>query len=783
MIFRTKLENRIGSMLLGSILVLLILSIVSVALLNRSIQGAHITSDARKGYVAYQGVDAESEQVLNKLRKLDNNSDKYIPENTCAWGSDYCGDGNTKCADVMGDDLASSGGCDSNSSLISKADSLAYMKGIEKKSTTNGLERSISVPFLDRIQSGLSSSSLTVDHCGTGVSPCTWNKCDLKVTLNPSDVIATTDKIKDYQLRRSTSKKLGDLTYGWWTWNDFNGKTSVASSPTDSGQIIMVPNGDEHINDGMSGKQTGGQYSQTYSFAVKARNKNPLSLDSLYLNDGDGTDPEAVSSITTDLTNCPDESNLLHGLGCVKLHSTDQPVGTEPAKYPYNCCNNTECLQPIEHWDPDPPGDCALQECGNDSDGYLGASEYHATVKDSMPVTGGDYAGLGIIDGLGWCKTAVACVPGSSCTHPYRVVGYCSSGPDPSALTAGIASTSWSPQNKIDVDMNPSAGNGKSFSPYEQIEPRCYRHDCPTAGSVVADANVYCGSLPEGGSFWNASSTKCDQDACGEYALNKECALNCSSGYYPSLLGNAGYPDGKCCYQDCPPAPYADCGSVSHGSFANNSTCTHQCATATQNGYVVAKKCNLTCDSGWYKDGTKTAEYPDGDKCSCVDQSCPAAPSCTYGYSGSCVDNGCTISDTRVCNACVDQSCPAEPSCTYGYTGTCVDNGCTISDTRTCNDPPSCSLAWGSPVYYTSGTKTINWSSSASTSSLEVIGCVTPVGYTFLATGAIINEPNGSFSVMDTWTPGWYWCVLRPKASNGDTGPDCVSDLMYVWDY
>jgi hypothetical protein len=213
--------------------------------------------------------------------------------------------------------------------------------------------------------------------------------------------------------------------------------------------------------------------------------------------------------------------------------------------------------------------------------------------------------------------------------------------------------------------------------------------------------------------------------------------LNCSSGYYPSGFGEAGYPSGRCCYQDCPSAQYfgTDCGSVSHGSFTNNSTCTNRCATATQQGYVVAKKCNLSCDSGWHRDGPTSAEYPDGNTCtetcttsdsqcsgySCDTKNCnentgstktitgecynypPCSgyPSCAEGCGfvnwwepycqGYCGSGGSATAYSLWVYSCnANPTCPTPPSCACGYATTCVDNGCSISGSYSCNADPSC---------------------------------------------------------------------------------------------
>ena len=696
--------------MIGVLILMLVVSATSIAIVSRSRHGATLVTDSEKGYSAYQSSDTNSENSLNKLKLLDNNAGNKIPENASL--DEICGT-TASCFDKNGGSLATD----------KKVADIFQIQGVD---SVAGAGRKIQLGVSDRIENGMTGANISVANCGVADSTCTFNRCDLKLTLKPGSSTSLS-KIKDYEIRKSMDENLNNTVYGW------RFVSNIDVLPGD--KSIRLDNGDAYFPES-TGAQTGGQYGKTYYFTVKARNKNPLSLDSLYV--VSGASGKISTKIQLDLLqDCKDESVddvQLYGKGCIATGT--QPPGTRIATKTYNCCNGTECYESNpDHWIPDGPHKCALEKCDYSGDSVELYPNGTATT--------------------GYCGTKQDCQTGRDCTYPYRTIAYCTSSPAEVNLVSGIKSSVWNfamDANGNYTDVYMTADKVKFSNPSDVSYPigksRCSRHKCPGASGLdlVSNANAYCGALPFAGTSWNVSGTTCNDKTCGDYTITKNCALQCSPGYHPSGIATAGYPSGTCCHQDCPAFPYGtSCGTNPSydGAYTNNSTCADRCATASQIGYVVTKTCNLSCQGGFRGD-FGTSQYPNGtcctQQCTYLDSSCPYN-NCSNKY---CYENSCRLKTyggvcwnyvscsgypicsqgcgfaygpycTNVCGstpagaysywsnyACnANPSCPAAPSCgACGYSGSCIDYGCYISDTRVCRSQLNCGRCSSTIGYY-----------------------------------------------------------------------------------
>lgn len=766
----------------------LVISAISIAIVNRAIQGTILTLDSKKGYSAYQASDSAAEVFLNNLKALDNNiAGNRIPENARYNEAGFC-DGNTiKCFNA-----ASPSPTQIVSGYLSEVYKLRS-QGVDAAS--QGLNRKIQADVSDRINSGLGSGDFTVTNCGDGVTPCTWNRCDVKLSVTPGGGADVTKKIQDYEVRKSMQGSLkADYTVsgnGWWIATNRNASGVFVpfwlpvTTPSSS---VVLKNGDEKLSGALFGStpgslaNSGGQYNEHYFFTIKARNKYPLSLDSLYL-DTSGTGAGTTNKeITIESTSDCNTGDLLGGLECVKLCTSPgqagcQPRGTVTATQSYNCCNGTECFQPDPNWTPQlPEENCALQKCVN-REGYLTSSSSHyPSVTDTVAVgiaNGVTASGNGITTGLGWCKTAQACVPGDACLHPYRTVGYCltcpaaAEGSDPSIK---LNSNSWSPQNKIDVDMNPRNGyyDGVSFTTYHTTEsdpsqPRCCKQLCPdksgTPPTIVSNPDAYCSISPFKKASWNTADTSCaNNNNCGPYTLTKRCNLTCATNYNPfNNAGDPEYPSGKCCSENCPSvsppfishdnAPTVTLGACNytldpyHGtSWVNTSTCASntKCANAGDPGYTVTERCRLVCDYDSGKYGVTNPTIFTGTSKACCYHKCSdwTNPGCTQAIPAHSTRTGNYYCSERSCGDYnITNNCDFQ--CDFNYTrsgGICVPN----TRSATCNDKPATGTVWN-----TSSTFTQTWDG-------------------------------------DTWEPSTKSAVHSDEASSGDCRYKCANN--YTWD-
>ncbi len=313
---KTKKYNH-GSLMIGTLIMMLLISATSIAIISRSKHGAILTTDAEKGYSAYQATDQVTEFLLNKIKTLDNLAGNKIPENSSY--TDLCNSADVTCLRPNGD-------------VVSAGSKVSDVYRIQSSATTNqGLTRKLQVDLGERIESGLDGSSLSVAKCGDGSGGCTYNQCDLKVSLTlPSD----TSKIKDFEVRRSTSSDLGadPAGYGW----QIAGEGSELHPLSTTKFSYILKNGDSYL-----ASQGDSQYNKNYYFTIKARNKNPLSLDSLYLANGAGMKNISMPSSSSCTGSTCLNPNVLTGLGC----STDPGGNAETVKSTYVCCNGMDYYQ------------------------------------------------------------------------------------------------------------------------------------------------------------------------------------------------------------------------------------------------------------------------------------------------------------------------------------------------------------------------------------------------------------------------------------------------------
>ena len=536
--------KRHGSLLIGVMIIFLMLSAISLAIINRTMQGLQLTSDSKKGYITYQKADEGVEGFLSKLNNLDNGVDggyaeNQIPENTIA--SSFCS--GVECFEGDG------------STLVSGADKVTTIFNTQAEVLNQGITRSVYAPISDRVDGGLTeTSSMTAKQCGvTGSLPAcngSKNKCDIVVRADKTLAAG----VKNYEIRKSSGDNddgslengAGDFAahYGWL-------RVDQRESPLNSffikNQTRLIKNGDPEIPGGTGGATSGGQYGETYYFTIKARNEDPFKLDSLYLSDN-GTPPLAVKKV--DLDPNPSCGSNLNTLGCV---TSTYVRGAKLYSSPYNCCNGSECWECTDGWVAS-GGICCIQSCGSDLDGYLSELGYKSSVEDEVKTLNDSTSkdGDGVTTGIGYCGKVVSCQAATGCANPYRKAAYCDTCPgntEVSIVYNGIRSSSWSKANKIDIDMSPEgaacdfAGIYPSCTPLtawhytagSEKKPRCCKHECPSkwfdghVNTIVNNAVTFCGS-PYGLDYWDTSGTTCVPKAC-EYEINSSCILHCKTGW------------------------------------------------------------------------------------------------------------------------------------------------------------------------------------------------------------------------------------------------------------
>ncbi len=300
---KKKKKDR-GSILIGVIIVFILISSIAIAIINRSKHGALLTTDSRKGYSAYQASDSNVEQILNNIKKLDNDNSGAIPENTSA--SSVCGD---QCYA-------------SDKSVLSSSNRVSEIFSVKKSGQVQSATRAVLVPILDRVVNPVSNLAVAGD------SP---NRCDAKLTWTSDNSL--TGKISNLEVRKNLNSN--QLSSDGWV------SLSSSSSNVAYGSVNA------------SIKNAEFTYGKTYSFSLKAKNSNPLTLDSLYY-------ASPVSFAAPGGPACAPEVGQSVALGCLSYPAQS---ATRPSHY--SCCEGTECYVCNNGWKADINGglQCCTQTC------------------------------------------------------------------------------------------------------------------------------------------------------------------------------------------------------------------------------------------------------------------------------------------------------------------------------------------------------------------------------------------------------------------------------------
>lgn len=279
-----------GSILIGIVIVFILMSTIAIAVINRTMQGAQLVTDSKKGYGAYQASDSNTEGVLEKIRQLDK-ADGKIPENTTA--ESQCGVGVCYKSDKT-----------------TVADKVADAFFVQKTGISQGLNRAIFAPLPDRITNPIANMA---------VSSGSPNRCNASVTLAYDSSTDWSD-VASLQLRKSTSSALAS--------GDWSQLTSGGGEVSSATNHVTINNSEF-------------TYGSKYYFSIKAENKNPLQLDSLYFSPA-GNLPSFAAPSSPSCT-------VTGALGCLSYHPDHSSVPTAA----YSCCGGTECYVCDSGWKAD----------------------------------------------------------------------------------------------------------------------------------------------------------------------------------------------------------------------------------------------------------------------------------------------------------------------------------------------------------------------------------------------------------------------------------------------
>ena len=494
-------KNEKGSMLIGVLIMMFMISSIAVAIMYRSLQGTSIITASKQGFLAYQGSDQGAEKFLNELKDLDEDiSNGETVENKDAWDLRFCNQSGLVCL-KGGTEITGPGQA-----------VLSEITEVKSTSDSSNTKRSIQVPVPKRIENRL--TNFKVKSCDGASTNCSsnYNNCNIEVSWDKSYYApggGGQNKSDGYEIRRSLNSKVDDNSgSGWQIAPPEDDSCSNCNPVAATESSFIVENDDDNIPS---------QYNKTYYFTAKVKNNQNYQLDSKYLADETTKTVSADQTITIGSKSCSSSAsnpNVLGGRGCMP-YSAAVP-GLIKAKTPYNCCNGTECWEAdtANNWKKSDDERCALQQC----------------------VSGDDVASPGDASS-GWCGIPQSCTAGSICSEPYKTIGYCLLPKSPSSLTSFFPNTSWTKSNYVKVyqgPQNPSSGQ----------QARCSKHNCPTAAQLAAAS--WCGSVPADGISWINVSTCTPASLCGEYTADVNCNLNCNSGYSPSYP-DADHPNGTQC--------------------------------------------------------------------------------------------------------------------------------------------------------------------------------------------------------------------------------------------
>ncbi len=325
-----KIKRNKGSILIGVILLFIMIVSISAAVVSRSFHGSILATDSKKGYSAYQASDTNAEKILNDVKILDSKNDGTIPENTDY--RVYCTD---KCYKQNG------------STVLVSGDKVSDIYFIEKKGDAQSATRAVNVSMLDRVENPVSDLKVTSDS---------RNRCDAKFSLTYDGATADTwKKISNLELRKSSTSGSSLEKDSW---------KKLADSTIDNSNTTKTIKNSEF------------DYNKTYYFSLKAKNKNPLALDSLYYNKNE-------VKFDSPSINCEKDSDDSEVLGCLSSAKGAHNPGS------YACCNGTECYVCGSDWskDSDASGLCCTQNAPPDVPCSCGASSITYTRHTCATVT------------------------------------------------------------------------------------------------------------------------------------------------------------------------------------------------------------------------------------------------------------------------------------------------------------------------------------------------------------------------------------------------------------
>jgi hypothetical protein len=504
-ISKMKNKSKTGSILIGSLLIMLMLASIAIAVVSRDKEGALMAIGVERGNVVYQDADRAIDGGLNAFRELDESTDGKIPENTLVnvSASDPC-DG-YECSGFIGSP--------------NYASDVSIIKGGK---LNNDLARLIETPLPPRINyQGFSNFKVVScandpGHCvGANDGTYSYNKCDARVSFKwDAQGLNETEKIKNaaegFQIRQS--KENSSINEGYW----YN-SSDIILPDTDSGlsleKSIVIENdvASTHIQDTAE---------KTYYYAIKAKNKNPLTLDSLYYKT-----PANGNDIKLEVPeqSCSSSLNKLGNNGCAATNQKPL-LGVQIYNQAYTCCGGTDCYMPSPDWEATNNNACVYEKCL--------PADVTVGIYNSSNDTGGDAM-------TGWCKSgktvpcqnglSSAVCSGNTCIGCQKTKSYCEQEPTPSKQSNFFNNSNWVLGNNENV----YTGTNYTSSSATKMKYRCAYHEKPTALKSNSESN--CGAISSGS--WTATLVSSEEKACGPYSAAIKCTLSCNSEYQ-HLTGN-----------------------------------------------------------------------------------------------------------------------------------------------------------------------------------------------------------------------------------------------------
>jgi len=477
-----------GSILVGSILIMLLVSSITIALIFRDKEGAQMAISTESGNSAYQKTDQGVEEMLHQIKDIDISrfgaviNKGAIPENTST--AAYCS-GDFSCQTFF--DLG--GG---NPTYVSEIDLLFG------EQDDRGNIRKIKTVLPKRVSMN-GFSEFNVMSCADDSSHCdsgNYNKCDASVfwkwdTPGDNPAEKARNKIAGFQIRQSKNSLLKDA--GWF----ISSGGDVADNSVGPHSFAITNSVDDSLQD---------LYSKTYYFAIKAKNDNSLMMDSLYYN---VNDPGKNNFLTVPARSC---NSPLNNLGCAS--ASQKPLGTILYNQDNTCCGGTECYMPDPDWEATNNKKCTYEKC---LAGDVAVKTYTGGVNDGDSTTG-------------WCGGKVDCkegdktanCTGTMCVGCQKTSSYCSSEPAKSTQHALFDKTDW----VLGAEANVYTGTNYSATNAKKMEAKCAYHKAPQA---IKDVNA-CGGISNG--TWSASLDSKAEYNCGPYSATVKCTLSCNQFYH-----------------------------------------------------------------------------------------------------------------------------------------------------------------------------------------------------------------------------------------------------------